>query len=46
MTRQSPHGGNELAPGSEVTLIVGKRAKVVPEEEVEGLEGLEEEGEP
>jgi eukaryotic-like serine/threonine-protein kinase len=48
VTRQSPHGGNELAPGSEVTLIVGKRAAVVPEEEEpEGLEGLEEgEGEP
>ncbi|HEX4305780.1 MAG TPA: PASTA domain-containing protein, partial [Solirubrobacterales bacterium] len=49
VTRQSPHGGTELAPGSEVTLIVGKRAKAVPEEpeegEIEGLEG-EEEGEP
>jgi eukaryotic-like serine/threonine-protein kinase len=43
VTRQSPHGGNELAPGSEVTLIVGKRAAVVPEEEEP--EGLEEEGE-
>ncbi|MBS1889583.1 MAG: PASTA domain-containing protein [Actinobacteria bacterium] len=29
--RQSPHGGTELAPGSEVTLTVGKRAKVEPE---------------
>ena len=46
VTRQSPHGGTELAPGSEVTLIVGKRAPVVPEEEE--IEGLEEEegGEP
>jgi serine/threonine-protein kinase len=46
VTRQSPHGGTELAPGSEVTLIVGKRAQVAPEEggEIEGLEG--EEGEP
>lgn len=42
--RQSPHGGTELAPGSEVTLIVGKRAAVVPEEEEEvaPTEGLEE----
>ena len=40
VTRQSPRGGTELAPGSEVTLIVGKRARPVPEEgEVEGLEG-------
>ncbi len=41
VTRQSPHGGTELTPGSEVTLIVGKRAAVVPEEggEIEGLEG-------
>jgi beta-lactam-binding protein with PASTA domain len=47
--RQSPSGGTELAPGSEVTLIVGTRAKAVPEEpqeegEIEGLEG--EGGEP
>jgi serine/threonine-protein kinase len=50
VTRQSPHGGTELAPGTEVTLIVGRRAAVVPEEpqeegEVEGLEG-EEGGQP
>jgi beta-lactam-binding protein with PASTA domain len=48
VTRQSPHGGTELAPGSEVTLIVGKRAKVVPKEEEESgeIEGLEEGEEP
>jgi len=47
VTRQSPRGGTELTPGSEVTLIVGKRAVVVPEEEEpEGLEGLEEGEEP
>jgi eukaryotic-like serine/threonine-protein kinase len=40
--RQSPSGGTSLAPGAEVTLIVGKRAAVVPEEEVEGLEEGEE----
>jgi serine/threonine-protein kinase len=41
--RQSPHGGTELTPGSEVTLIVGKRALVTPEEtEPEGLEEGEE----
>jgi serine/threonine-protein kinase len=45
VTRQSPRGGTELTPGSEVTLIVGKRARVVPEEEeIEGLEGEEGEG--
>jgi eukaryotic-like serine/threonine-protein kinase len=33
VTRQSPHGGNELTPGAEVTLIVGKRAAKTPEEE-------------
>jgi eukaryotic-like serine/threonine-protein kinase len=33
VTRQSPHGGTQLLPGAEVTLIVGKRAIVVPEEE-------------
>jgi beta-lactam-binding protein with PASTA domain len=43
VTRQSPHGGTELAPGSEATLIVGKRAQAAPEEE---LEGVEEGGEP
>jgi beta-lactam-binding protein with PASTA domain/predicted Ser/Thr protein kinase len=44
--RQSPHGGTELTPGSKVTLIVGKRAAVVPPEEEEGgeIEGLGEEG--
>jgi len=45
VTRQSPHGGTELTPGSEVTLIVGKRSAVVPEEEEpEETEGLEGEG--
>jgi eukaryotic-like serine/threonine-protein kinase len=34
VTRQAPSGGTELTPGTEVTLIVGKRAAVVPEEEV------------
>jgi serine/threonine-protein kinase len=43
--RQSPHGGTELTPGSEVTLIVGRRAIVPPEEEGE-IEGLEEGEEP
>ncbi len=44
VTRQSPHGGTELTPGSEVTLIVGKRAVAGPEE---GLEPEEiEEGTP
>jgi serine/threonine protein kinase/beta-lactam-binding protein with PASTA domain len=33
VTRQSPSGGTQLVPGSEVTLIVGKRAAAVPEEE-------------
>jgi eukaryotic-like serine/threonine-protein kinase len=33
VTRQSPHGGTELLPGAEVTLVVGKRAIVVPKEE-------------
>jgi eukaryotic-like serine/threonine-protein kinase len=42
VTRQSPHGGSELLPGAEVTLIVGRRALVVPEEEGEIIE---EEGE-
>jgi beta-lactam-binding protein with PASTA domain/predicted Ser/Thr protein kinase len=47
VTRQSPHGGTELTPGSEVTLIVGKRAKVVPEEKEGQIEDLEgEEGQP
>ncbi len=42
--RQSPSGGTELRPGADVTLIVGKRAKVVPEEEPEvgEIEGEEE----
>src|ERR1700754_4046588 len=40
--RQSPSGGTELRPGADVTLIVGKRAVVVPEEEPEETE--EEEG--
>ena len=45
VTRQSPHGGTELAPGSEVTLIVGRRAAAAPPEEEGGeIEGLEEEG--
>ncbi len=38
VTRQSPTGGTSLAPGSEVTLIVGKRAAAVPEEEGEAEE--------
>jgi beta-lactam-binding protein with PASTA domain len=38
VTRQAPSGGTELAPGTEVTLIVGKRAAVVPEEEPEEIE--------
>ncbi len=42
VTRQSPSGGTELTPGAEVTLIVGKRAAALPEEEVEPEE---EEGE-
>lgn len=42
VTRQSPHGGTELTPGSEVTLIVGKRAAQTPEEEPEEIEGSEE----
>jgi beta-lactam-binding protein with PASTA domain len=42
--RQSPSGGTALTPGSEVTLIVGKRAAVVPEEEPEPEEFEEEEG--
>jgi len=46
VTRQSPSGGTELAPGSEVTLIVGKRAAAPPEEEPEGAEGFEEGEEP
>jgi serine/threonine-protein kinase len=42
VTRQSPRGGTELTPGSEVTLIVGKRAAAPPAEEAEGLEEGEE----
>ena len=43
VTRQSPSGGSELTPGSEVTLIVGKRAVVEPPEEEAGeIEGVEE----
>ncbi len=38
VTRQSPSGGTELTPGSKVTLIVGKRASAVPEEESGELE--------
>ena len=39
VTRQAPSGGTELTPGTEVTLIVGKRAAAVQEEgEIEGLE--------
>jgi eukaryotic-like serine/threonine-protein kinase len=41
--RQSPTGGTELRPGAEVTLFVGKRAAVVPQEE-EPEEEIEEEG--
>ena len=40
--RQSPHGGTELRPGAEVTLIVGKRAAPTPAEEEPGK--TEEEG--
>jgi beta-lactam-binding protein with PASTA domain/predicted Ser/Thr protein kinase len=36
VTRQSPHGGSQLLPGAEVTLVVGKRAPVVPKEEESG----------
>jgi eukaryotic-like serine/threonine-protein kinase len=44
VTRQAPSGGTEVLPGSEVTLIVGKRAAKVPAEEEaaseeEGTEG-------
>lgn len=46
VTRQSPSGGTELAPGAEVTLVVGKRAAPTPEEEPEGAEGFEEGEEP
>jgi beta-lactam-binding protein with PASTA domain len=43
VTRQSPHGGTELTPGAEVTLIVGKRAAAPPPEEETGeIEGTEE----
>jgi eukaryotic-like serine/threonine-protein kinase len=35
VTKQSPHGGSQLLPGAEVTLIVGRRAAVVPQEELE-----------
>jgi eukaryotic-like serine/threonine-protein kinase len=35
VTRQSPSGGTTLSPGTEVTLIVGKRAAAAPEEEPE-----------
>jgi serine/threonine protein kinase len=42
VTRQSPHGGSELLPGAEVTLIVGKRAPAVPKEEEESGEIVEE----
>jgi serine/threonine protein kinase len=45
VTRQSPHGGSQLLPGAEVTLIVGKRAIVVPKEEESGEIIEEEEGE-
>jgi eukaryotic-like serine/threonine-protein kinase len=33
VTRQSPQGGSSLLPGTEVTLIVGKRSAAVPREE-------------
>ena len=39
---QSPSGGRQLVPGSEVTLIVGKRAVVTPEEEGKIIEEEEE----
>jgi serine/threonine-protein kinase len=41
--RQSPHGGTELRPGAEVTLIVGKRTPPTPKEEQEPEEFEEEE---
>jgi eukaryotic-like serine/threonine-protein kinase len=44
VTRQAPSGGTELTPGTEVTLIVGKRAAAVPEESEP--EEVEEEGTP
>ncbi len=36
--RQSPQGGSSLLPGAEATLIVGRRAVIMPEEELEGEE--------
>ena len=44
VTRQSPHGGTELLPGAEVTLIVGKRADGRAGRRKGEIEGLEEEG--
>jgi serine/threonine-protein kinase len=39
---QFPTPGSQQPEGAEVTLVVGKRAAVVPEEELEPEEGLEE----
>jgi eukaryotic-like serine/threonine-protein kinase len=36
--RQTPHGGEEAVENQEVILVVGKRAKAVPEEEESPLE--------
>jgi beta-lactam-binding protein with PASTA domain/predicted Ser/Thr protein kinase len=41
--RQTPKGGEEVAENQEVVLVVGKRAKKVPEKEVVEPEELEEE---
>jgi serine/threonine protein kinase len=38
VTRQSPSGGKALVPGSEVTLIVGRRAAVAPGEKSGSIE--------
>ncbi len=47
VTRQSPHGGTELTPGAEVTLIVGRRAAAPPPEEEAGeIEGAGEGNKP
>ena len=43
VVRQSPKGGEEVVENQEVILIVGKRAKKVPEEEVVEPEEVEEE---
>jgi serine/threonine protein kinase len=40
--RQTPHGGEEVVENQEVVLVVGKRAKKVPKEEVVEPEEAEE----